>query len=191
MDLLSIDQQIFQLINHSWANSSIDFIFLTLRNKYFWLPFYLFLISFFALNFGQRGWVIIIGLVLTIGLADAVSTRLMKRNIKRIRPCQEEVMQDKIRTLVKCRGYSFTSNHATNHMAIAVFLLLILGRRFPKVRLPLLLWVFAISYAQIYVGLHYPTDIIGGWILGSIIGVLGVEWTKWTLKRYFNTTFSL
>lgn len=190
MDLLTIDQQLFQLINSTWTNSFFDVVLLTLRNKYFWLPLYLFIISFLAINFGKRGWIIIIGLIFTIGLADTTSTRLIKRNIKRLRPCQDIAMQGKVRTLIKCNGYSFTSNHATNHMAISMFLLMIFGNRFRRVRLPLILWALLVGYAQIYVGVHYPTDILGGWLLGYVIGLLGFEWTRWTLKKYFNTYFA-
>lgn len=190
MSLFEIDAQLFQLINSHWSSPSWDFFFLALRNKYFWLPLYLFIIAFFSLNFGKKGWIVILGLLITAGIADATSARLLKRNIKRTRPCNEVQLEGKVRALVPCRGYSFTSNHATNHMAMSVFLLLVLGRAFPRVRIPLLAWALLVGYAQIYVGIHYPTDILGGWLLGFIIGTLGFELTRWLLKRWANTSFA-
>ena len=189
MNLFELDQYIFQLINLQWSHPSLDVFFLAMRNKTFWIPLYLFLLVFFALNFGKKGWIIILGLAFTIGLADSVSARLIKRTVKRARPCQELAASGNVRTLIKCRGYSFTSNHAANHMAIAVFLFMILGRRFRKLRFPLIFWALLIGYAQIYVGVHYPTDILGGWLLGYVIGLIGFEWTSWTLQRYFDTSF--
>ena len=83
MNLFELDQYIFQLINLEWSHPAIDFFFLTIRNKVFWIPLYLFLLVFFPLNFGKKGWIIILGLVFTIGLADSVSARLIKRTVKR------------------------------------------------------------------------------------------------------------
>jgi membrane-associated phospholipid phosphatase len=191
MNFLELDQYLFQLINMQWIHPALDIFFLAMRNKMFWLPLYLFLLTFFVVNFGKRGWIIVIGLVFTIGLADSVSTRCIKRTVQRSRPCQELALSGNVRPLVQCNGYSFTSNHASNHMAIAIFLFMVVGKRFRKLRLPLICWALTIGYAQIYVGVHYPTDILGGFLLGYVIGLLGFEWTSWTLRKYFDTDFAV
>ena len=70
-------------------------------------------------------------------------------------------------------GYSFTSSHATNHFAIALFLVLLWGRKHPFLRYLFPLWAASIALAQVYVGVHYPLDIFVGSLLGVGIGVLG------------------
>ena len=78
-----------------------------------------------------------------------------------------------VRSLVKCGGgYSFTSSHATNHFAMAAFVLVLFGRRYRWLKAPLWFWAFSISYGQVYVGVHYPLDIFGGALLGIAIGTL-------------------
>jgi undecaprenyl-diphosphatase len=83
---------------------------------------------------------------------------------------------------VKCgNAYSFTSSHATNHFAIATFLSLTLGKRFKKIKWPLLTWAGMICLAQVYVGVHFPLDVFCGAILGMIIG--------WLWSFVFNNNF--
>jgi len=78
-----------------------------------------------------------------------------------------------VRLLVHCgRAYSFTSSHAANHFAIAVFISLTLGLLYSWIKWPLLLWAGSIAYGQVYVGVHYPLDVIVGSLVGIIIGYL-------------------
>jgi len=92
--------------------------------------------------------------------------------IGRVRPCNDPVLSDIVRDLVQCgSGYSFPSTHATNHFAMAIFIAMTLGAKRPLLWLGCLLWAGSVSYAQIYVGVHYPLDIIGGALLGIMIGL--------------------
>ncbi len=146
------------------------------RSKYLWAPLYLFLLVFILFNYPKKGWVLLLALVATIGLADIVSSHLVKKNVQRQRPCQHEELQQRVYLLIPCGGgYSFTSSHATNHFAIAGFLILTLGKRFRQIRWPLLLWAASIAYGQVYVGVHYPSDVIAGALLGLLIGRLGAR----------------
>jgi len=75
--------------------------------------------------------------------------------------------------MVHCgSGYSFTSSHATNHFALAVFIFLTLGKLGWYFRWPFILWATIIAYSQVYVGVHFPLDIISGAILGTLIGFI-------------------
>ena len=84
--------------------------------------------------------------------------------------------------LVSCGGgLSFVSSHAANHFGLAVFLSVVLGKRFPWVVPILIFWAAVISIAQVYVGVHYPIDITGGALLGICFGyVAGRLVTRWT-----------
>lgn len=181
MSLLDWDHAAFLLLNAEWHSPWLDVVMPFWRSKYTWMPFYAFVLSFLVINFPRRGWLVVLMLVATVGLADAVSSHGFKKTFKRPRPCQQEVLQDQMRILVPCgKSYSFTSSHASNHMAIAVFLVLLLGRAFRRIRLPLVFWALSIGYGQIYVGAHYPLDVIGGTLIGVAVG-----WGMATLTQLF------
>ncbi len=171
--LIELDQELFFIINQNWQNAFFDAVLAYWRNKYFWIPLYLFMLSFILINLKWKGWYMILGIALTIGIADTTSSKLIKPTIKRLRPCRDLEIKDQVHVIVHCgSGYSFTSSHATNHFALATFLILTLGAVFKWIRIPLLLWAATISIAQVYVGVHYPLDIIGGALLGTLIGIL-------------------
>ncbi len=172
-DLLQFDIYLFELINGQWHHELLDRIMPFWRSKYLWAPIYLFLLVFILLNFSQKAWFIIFGLLVTIGVADFTSSQIIKKSIKRVRPCKEAQLQDNLHLLVRCgSGYSFTSSHATNHFAIAGFISLIFVGHFRWLHLLIWMWAASIAYGQVYVGVHYPMDVIAGAILGGLIGRL-------------------
>ena len=172
--MLQWDEQLFQLINGQWHVSWIDALMPYWRSKYFWVPAYLFLLAFLLANYGRRSVYIILSLLFIIFISDGISSQLIKKSVERVRPCNTPHMQVKLKLLVRCgSGYSFPSSHAANHFAIAIFLSLTLGRRFRWLSLPLILWAASIAFGQVYVGLHYPLDILGGALLGIAIGIIG------------------
>lgn len=186
MDILQLDLQLFSLINGEWHNGFLDALMPFWRNKLFWMPLYLFIGSFLVVNFGRKGFVVVFLLLATIGLADLVSSRGFKKTVKRVRPCNEIALQGKARILMNCgKSYSFTSSHATNHTAIAVFLIFTIGVLFKGIKIPLLLWAISVGYGQIYIGAHYPLDVLGGILIGFIIGLLGAEVCRFILIRFF------
>ncbi len=191
MDILQLDYYLFQLINQEWHNGFLDALIPVWRNKLFWIPFYIFLLAFLVINFAKKGWIIVLCLGLTIVVADAVSSKVVKPLVHRVRPCNDAGIYENVRQLVRCgSGYSFTSSHATNHTAIAFFLIFILGNFWKWIRLPLFFWAFSVGYGQIYVGVHYPMDVIGGMLIGFIIGLLGAEFCRTVLLYLTNETLN-
>ena len=171
--LLELDQAAFYVINTEWTSSALDWILPVWREKLFWIPVYFFIVSFMVINYRKKGYWFIVFMLLTVGTADLVSNELVKKTVERLRPCREPSMTEE-RVLVTCgSGYSFTSNHAANHFAISMFLIFTLGLRFRWVVPAALFWAFSISYGQVYVGVHYPLDVICGGILGTLIAYLG------------------
>ena len=77
-------------------------------------------------------------------------------------------------------GYSFTSSHATNHFALATFLVIILGPFFKWIRIPIFLWAASIAFGQVYVGVHYPLDVLAGSIVGILLGILMTKFYQMT-----------
>ncbi len=171
MELLQLDEWLFRLINLDARHPWLDYLLPVWRNKYFWAPFYLFLLSFVAINFPRKALYWFIGLVLCITVGDTLSSQLIKKTVQRPRPCHTWQASEDIHLAVRCgAGYSFPSSHATTHFAAALFLILTLGRRFPWIRGPLLLWAASIALGQVYVGVHYPIDISVGALLGTLVG---------------------
>ncbi|MCB0518638.1 MAG: phosphatase PAP2 family protein [Lewinellaceae bacterium] len=169
-DLLHFDYQLFHFINSGCQNPLFDFLMPVLRNKYTWVPLYLFLLVFLLLNFKTKGLWLALALIVTVGLTDSISSQLIKKNVMRLRPCKVMEQATDMNLLVPCgSGYSFPSSHAANHFGMAVLLCLTLGKIFRRVKWPLLFWAFAISFAQVYVGVHFPLDVVCGALLGSLI----------------------
>jgi membrane-associated phospholipid phosphatase len=169
--VLHFDYWLFSKINRQWVNPFFDAVFPFLREAEFWLPFYLFLLVFAILNFSKKGIWWCLALIMTAIISDLVSSSLIKQLVFRLRPCQDPVIGMYARLLVKyCpQSSSFTSSHACNHFSAAMFIFMTLGHISKWWRF-IFLWAFAISYSQIYVGVHYPFDILGGTVLGCLIG---------------------
>ncbi len=169
--IIEIDYWLFNLINQDLHNPILDAVMPYWRDKYTWIPLYLALAVFLIAKFKARGAYLIIGLLLTVSVADSVSSHIVKKQVRRVRPCNQELLKEEVKLLVRCgTGYSFTSSHATNHFAIAVFLILTMGRIYRKIRWPLLIWAATIALGQVYVGVHFPLDIVAGGLLGVLIG---------------------
>ena len=170
--LLHWDAVLFQFINGSLSNVLFDAVLPWCRERWFWAPLYLFVAVFSWVNFGRRGWWVVLGIGAAVALADFTSSSLIKKNVQRLRPCNDPAMAAHVHLRVpSCgSGYSFTSSHATNHFAVAVFLVGMFGRLSRRVRPALLLWAGSIALAQVYVGVHYPGDVLCGAALGSAIG---------------------
>lgn len=166
------DGAVFQWINGSLGNPVFDAVLPCFREKWFWAPLYLFIGAFCWLNFGRKGWVIVLGLALSVGISDFTSSSLVKKNIQRLRPCNDPALAGAIHLRISScgSGYSFTSSHAANHFAVAVFLIGVFGGRVRWLRPAALAWAAAIAFSQVYVGVHYPGDVVCGGLLGAAAG---------------------
>lgn len=169
------DQQLFLLINKSWTNDFLESFLPFWREKKNWIPLYV-LIFFVAIyKHKKHAWWWILMFVITVALADAISSHVFKPWVDRIRPCQlgsgiEDVMQLR---LPRCPGNrSFTSSHAANHFAMAFYIFFTSAISMKWSRWLFILWAAIISYAQIFVGVHYPGDILGGMVLALLLALL-------------------
>lgn len=171
--LIQFDQEFFLAINQGLSNSFFDRVMPLLRNRFFWAPLYLFLVVFFLRNYRRKGWLMIIFFLLTFAVTDYLNSGVLKPIFERLRPCNDPFMKPELNIRVRCgSGFSFPSSHAANHFALGMFLITAFYHRWKWI-LPLaLLWAFSISFAQVYVGVHYPLDVLAGGILGSIIGYI-------------------
>lgn len=168
-----IDVWLITHINQQWGNSFFDTVLPFLRESLFWVPLYLFLLLFALSNFGPKAWWWVLGVVLCAALADLISSQVIKQTIMRVRPCQDIEVAGQLRFFINyCpRSSSFTSSHATSYFAQGSFLFLTLRRQVNWAWL-FYVWAFLIAYTQVYVGVHYPFDVLCGGILGCGIGFL-------------------
>jgi membrane-associated phospholipid phosphatase len=169
--LLRFDYWLFHKINQVWVNPFFDLVLPFARQQEFWYFFYLFLLVFALYNFGIKGCWWCVSLIMTVIISDLFSSSLVKSFIFRYRPCRAPGFAEQVRVMVNyCpMSSSFTSSHACNHFAAAWFIFITLNQT-GSWRWLLFIWAFIISYAQVYVGVHFPLDIFGGAILGSAIG---------------------
>jgi membrane-associated phospholipid phosphatase len=172
-----VDTKLFLKINMVYTNSFLDGIFPVWREATTWIPLYFFLILFVSINYKLKAIPWILLFILTITISDQISSGILKNWIGRPRPCNDPFLQFYMRLLLsRCPSSgSFTSSHATNHFAAAMFLWITLKPVFKKWGKLFFIWAATICYGQVYVGVHYPLDILGGCLLGCIIG-FGSAW---------------
>ena len=185
----SLDQSLFFSINHGLSNNFFDWIMPMVRNRYFWIPLYVFLAVFFISNYRKTGFIILAFLGLTFAFADYSASSMVKPAVKRLRPCNDTAINSEVINRISCGpGYSMPSAHASNHFAIAFFLIFVFYRKWKWIFPLAFFWAFIIGFAQIYVGVHYPLDILMGAILGIIVAYITAALFKITLsKKEWNT----
>lgn len=115
-------------------------------------------------------------------MSDYISASLIKPIFIRLRPCNNPYIKDIVHLIVPCgSGYSFPSSHAANHFALGVFAAITFNKIAKWVWIAGLLWAFSVAYAQVYVGVHFPGDVLAGAALGIIIALV----TGYTFNRIY------
>jgi undecaprenyl-diphosphatase len=172
--LEKLDQWLFIQINSNSVNPFFDALMPFMRYPLNWAPLYLFLGAFVLLNYKGKGAWWILFFVVTIALTDMAGNYIFKQNVPRVRPCGDPDFFSQVRLLVnRCNpGNSFISNHAANHFGIATFFFLTSKPLLKYWACLGFVWAALIAYAQVYVGIHYPFDVIAGAVLGVLFGML-------------------
>ncbi|MBX7204968.1 MAG: phosphatase PAP2 family protein [Bacteroidia bacterium] len=168
--LYRLDKELFYLINGSLGNPVFDLIMPWFRYMYFWFPLYAFLIAYIVYRYKKKSIYPLLMIALTVTVSDQLSGNFIKKSVQRIRPCNNEMMQEYVVKRVPCgSGFSFTSAHASNHFALAVIMIFLFAAQYRWVKWAAPLWAASVAFAQVYVGVHFPADVTVGAILGSLI----------------------
>ncbi len=162
----SIDLSIFYFFNHTLSNGVFDKFFSIITNVNNWYIAYVILLLISFIKGGTKGKLAVLGVILLIVVTDQLGYKLLKEYFQRIRPCG--ALSDVITPLGCTGSFSFPSNHALNNFAAAVFFY----RLYPNLKYPLFITASLIAISRVYLGLHYPSDILGGAIIGSAFGYL-------------------
>lgn len=172
--ILAADRAAFLAVNGA-HNATADQWMGMLSEPLVWAPLYVFFLILVKWRWGWRGlWLSLPVIALMILCSDTGSVALFKNTVQRLRPCHAPDLQGLVHLVDgHCGGrYGFISSHASNHFAVAVFMIGALRRR-PWWVVPVLLaWAGVVAYSRIYLGVHYPGDVIVGAIYGSLVGSL-------------------
>lgn len=164
--LYHIDVQVFYFINVILANPVTDKFMPFITERENWYIFFAVMWLTMVIKGGRRGRIAAVMIILCIIVSDQVSSTLIKHLVMRERPCT--VLQG-VHLLVPClNSFSFPSSHAVNHFAGAV----VLSHFFPEYRVPIYGTSFIIALSRVFVGVHYPSDMVGGIAIGILIGMI-------------------
>lgn len=182
--LIDIDRHLTLWLN-SWHTGFADCFYYFITASTTWIPLYLVLAWMFFKQQGGRGLVTIITIAILVGLADFISSSVLKPLIERPRPCHDEIMQWMVHLVNGRRGgmFGFVSSHAANTFALATFVALVV--RHTGLSLSLFAWAFLNSYSRIYNGMHFVGDIVCGAILGMVLARLVYEFYLRSVYHFF------
>ena len=167
--LQSLDRQLLLAAN-SHRTPALDQAMIFFSERLVWFPAYLVLLLALVYCFGQRARLLVPLLLLSVALADSISSRFFKPFFARLRPCHDPELSAVLNLVHGCGGqFGFMSSHAANGFALAVFLWLTLPRRFWLAKGLTLVWAALLSYSRIYLAAHYPSDVLGGAVLGGLL----------------------
>jgi undecaprenyl-diphosphatase len=185
-----IDTQIFLFLNQ-FHTPFFDELMHFVSKSYILMSLILsFVITISIYFFKKKSWLIIFAILLNFGLTDSISSKVFKPGFKRLRPCKEQSIKAQVHTYGKCYGgkYGFVSSHAANTMGLAILLTFLFRHKLWWISI---FYPFSVltSYSRIYLGKHYPFDLLGGWILALMTSILvfyGLKKTYYALwKKHF------
>tara|TARA_B110000305_G_C19341844_1_gene589577 strand:- start:53 stop:616 length:564 start_codon:yes stop_codon:yes gene_type:complete len=180
-----LDHQIILLLNGS-NNPYFDQLMWLVTNPIFGIPFYiLFIYLIFKIYSLKKALRVIAIIGITVGLGDLIAHDLIKETIQRFRPSHHLEVSKHLNFVNGYKGgmFGFVSNHATNMSIVGIMVFNMIKNSYPKSWIYLLIFVVLISYSRIYLGVHYLSDIIGGWTLGFILSFISSKYiNKFILK---------
>jgi len=181
----NLDTAIFLAIN-GLHNGFFDVVMVYVSAKYFWIPLYLLLLYLIFREKYKKTILVLLFIVLLIAVSDQVSVHAFKNVFQRPRPCHAIDLQLVVHTVEKCGGqFGFISSHAANSFALAFFISGLLRLRYSWLLWVMYTWAILTIYSRVYLGVHYPGDVIAGAMVGSLIGWVVLRSYQFTEKRLY------
>ncbi|RXJ50704.1 phosphatase PAP2 family protein [Gelidibacter gilvus] len=183
--ILQLDTDVFIFLN-SLGTKSWDPFWLAYTSKFNWIPLYALLLYLISRQMRLKAVLITLLVVALMILVTDQVTNLFKNGLHRLRPCHLAELVDSMR-LVKshCGGqYGFFSGHASNTMAAAIFMGLTLKKQFKYLIYVLIFWAFLMGYSRIYIGVHYPLDVLLGMLFGLLTGIVFYKLNIYAIHKF-------
>jgi len=183
----AIDSRLFLILN-GWHTGWLDTVMVSITEMWPWIPIYLLLLYLVFRQYGKRGWWILLGVCLVILCSDQLSAHVCKPLFHRLRPCFNPELEGLVHLPKGLPGgqYGFVSSHAANTFGVAAFLSAALHKSYRSIGWWLYAWALVSSYSRIYIGVHYPGDIIAGAALGVLVGLIIWKLEGLILKDHLN-----
>ncbi len=181
--LYHIDTAILLFVN-GHHTPFFDALMLDISSKFFWSPLYALLIYWIFKEKQWYGFLVLVFVALTITAGDQISVHAFKNVFMRLRPCYEPALQGMLHMVKFCGGkYGFVSSHAANSFAVLAFINGFFRHKRPYVKWIMWTWALLIIYSRVYIGVHYPSDVLGGAVLGIILGTFFI-WLYRKSEKY-------
>ncbi|MBM4250974.1 MAG: phosphatase PAP2 family protein [Deltaproteobacteria bacterium] len=167
---LAFDESLFRFINIGWASPALDRIMSVVSDKYLWLVIGVLAAIALFLKFKSRMNTVLLVLLIALALTDSITYQILKPAFSRMRPCKQLTEIHLVPEY--CGGdYGFPSNHAANGMAVTTVLTFMLSRSTAAIALGLTLLV---GLSRVYLGVHFPGDVVGGYLVGALVATVVV-----------------
>ena len=182
--IIQLDTELLIYLN-GMGTETWDGFWMLVTNKFSSIPIYLLVLFFLYKFYGLKKTLFTLLFVAVIITISDQTANLFKYGFERLRPCHNEKLKDVIRVVkTSCGGkYSFFSAHASTSMAIATFCLLLLRKHVKYISYFLILWALFVGYSRIYIGVHFPADVLFGFTFGAIISILLFQLLKTVFRK--------
>jgi undecaprenyl-diphosphatase len=186
-EIILEDKQAMIFLNNL-GSSTFDPFWILVSEKWFWIPLYVIFLYFLYKNFNKKSlFYILLFVALGITASDQIAN-IFKFGFERLRPCHDPSLEGLLRE-VKCGGkFGFYSAHSSNSFFVATYLTILLGKKIKQLPYFLFVWAAIVAYSRVYLGMHFPGDIIIGAIMGILLAIFFGTLAKKVIKKSEVTT---
>ena len=186
-EIILEDKQAMIFLNNL-GSSTFDPFWILVSEKWFWIPLYVIFLYFLYKNFNKKSlFYILLFVALGITASDQIAN-IFKFGFERLRPCHDPSLEGLLRE-VKCGGkFGFYSAHSSNSFFVATYITILLGKKIKQLPYFLFVWAAIVAYSRVYLGMHFPGDIIVGAIMGILLALFFGTLAKKVIRKSEVTT---